>query len=311
MTQFIGRLEDEMGMPLRFGITALEFMDVAGRVVVDGVPNFSRLNVADIVRNVVSDFSVVELTMDIQHIVPGSLTPNTIKQLGELQEETGASYTVHLPFWSVELTTFNEHVRMGGVNSIIEAIELAKPLDPEAYVLHTTGELISELLKSEYGSNLNRLLSTLLAGFSAASLDDIISKTEINPRKLAIENYKFPFDIMRDVIDDLDTSICFDTAHLLTRMSGSETIMDFYAAHKDRITEIHLQDATYTEYEDAVSFDDHIPLGQGIMGSKVLRDFLSELLKDKFNGPIIFELAKDEAIESLDHIRRIIPEVFD
>ena len=296
-------------MPLRFGITALEFLEVAQQVVVDGIPDFSRLDVADIVREAVPEFSVLELTMDVKHIVPGSLTPDTIKRLVELKEETSHSYTVHLPLWSIELATFNEHVRIGGVESTIEAIELAKPLDPEAYVLHMTGELAADLSNSGYGSDLVRLISTLLAGFAAASVDDIVTKTEINPRKLAIENYKFPFDIMRDVIDDLDTSICFDTAHLLTRMSGTESIMDFYSAHKDRITEIHLQDATYTEYEGAVAFDDHIPLGRGIMGDTVLRDFLLELVKDNFDGPIIFELTKDEARESLDLIRNLVPEV--
>jgi len=298
-------------MPLRFGITALEFLDVARRVVIDGVPDFSRLNVVDIVRDAMSEFSVIELTMDVQHIVPGSVTPDTIKQLIELQEETSLSYTVHLPLWSIELATFNEHVRMGGVNSTIEAIELAKPLNPEAYVLHMTGELAAEFSKSEYSTSLVRLICTLLAGFAAASVDDIVSKTEINPRKLAIENYKFPFDIMRDVIDDLDLSICFDTAHLLTRMSGSEPIMDFYSTHKDRITEIHLQDATYTEYEGAESYDDHIPLGRGIMSEPVLREFLLQLVRDKFDGPIIFELTMDEASESMDLIRKVVPEAFD
>jgi sugar phosphate isomerase/epimerase len=275
-------------LPLRFGITALEFQEVAQQVVVDGVPDFSRLDVVDIVQEAVREFSIIELTMDVKHIIPGSLTPDTIKRLIELKEESSLSYTVHLPLWSIELATFNEHVRMGGVESTIEAIELAKPLDPEAYVLHMTGELAGELSNSGYGSDLVRLISTLLAGFAAASVDEIVTKTEISPRKLAIENYKFPFDVMREVIDDLNLSICFDTAHLLTRMSGTEPIMDFYSAHKDRITEIHLQDATYTEYEGATAFNDHIPL--------------------KFDGPIIFELSKDEARESLDLIRKVVPE---
>ncbi|MFW9842416.1 MAG: hypothetical protein ACFFES_16075, partial [Candidatus Thorarchaeota archaeon] len=61
-------------MPLRFGITALEFYDVARRVIIDGVPNFSRLDVAEIVREAVSDgFSIIELSMDVKHIIPGSL----------------------------------------------------------------------------------------------------------------------------------------------------------------------------------------------------------------------------------------------
>jgi len=299
-------------MPLRFGITALEFLEVAGQVVIDGVPDFSRLDVVELIRGAASDdYSVVELSSDVKHVIPGSLTPESISRLIDLKDELGHAYTVHLPFWSIELATFNEHVRMGGVDSTIEAIELTKPLEPETYVLHTTGDLSSNFSSLNFDSNLVRLISTLLAGYAAASVEDIISRTEINPRELAIENVEFPFDIMRDVIDDLDTSICFDTAHLLSRMSGNESVMDFYKAHKDRITEVHLQDATYKEYEGTVAREDHIALGKGIMGDNVLRQFLTELVKDKFDGPIIFELTKDEAMESLDLIRNIIPEVFD
>jgi sugar phosphate isomerase/epimerase len=151
----------------------------------------------------------------------------------------------------------------------------------------------------------------LLAGFAATSVEKIVSRTEINPRKLAIENYIFPFEVMRDVIDDQNTSICFDTAHLLCQMSGTESIMDFYQAHKDRITEIHLQDGNFTKCGNVVDYDDHIPLGTGLRGDSVLREFLLELVKDNFKGPLIFELTNDEASESLNHIRKIVPEVFD
>ena len=116
---------------------------------------------------------------------------------------------------------------------------------------------------------------------------------------------------MRDVIDSLDTNICFDTAHLLCRFSGSESIMDFYNTHRDRISEIHLLDATYTEYNGVAAHDDHVTLGHGIMGDSVLREFLLQLQRDKFSGPLIFELSKDEAAESLEHIKSVVPEVFD
>ena len=299
-------------MPLRFGITALEFLEVAGQVIVDGVPDFSRLNVVDLIRDAVSDeCSVIELSLDVKHVIPGSLTSDTINRLSELKDDLGYSYTIHLPFWSIELATFNEHVRMGSVDSIIDAIELTKPLEPEAYVLHASGDMAAVFSNLNYESNLVRLISTLLAGFAAASVEDIVSRTEINPREIAIENVDFPFDVLRDVIDDLDTSICFDTAHLLARMSGTESVMEFYNAHKDRITEVHLQDATYTEYEGAVAREDHIALGQGIMGDKVLRQFLTELIKDKFMGPIIFELTKDETSASLEHIRKVVPEALE
>jgi len=297
-------------MPLRFGITALEFVEVAGQVIIDGVPDFSRLDTVELIRGAVSDgYTVVELSLDVKHIIPGSLTSETINQLIDLKDELGHTYTVHIPFWSIELATFNEHVRMGSVDSIIDAIELTKPLEPEAYVLHASGDLAAVFSNLNYDSNLVQLISTLLAGFAAASVEDIVSRTEINPRELAIENVDFPFTVLRDVIDDLDTSICFDTAHLLARMSGNESIMDFYGTHKDRITEVHLQDATYNEYDGAVAREDHVTLGKGLMDDSVLREFLLELAKDRFGGPVIFELTKDETRESLDYIRKVVPEV--
>ncbi len=296
-------------MSLRFGTTALEFLEVAQKVVVDSVPDFSRLNVADVVREAMLDsYSVIEITMDAKYIVPGSITPESINQLLDLKEELGHSYTVHLPFWSLELATFNEHVRKGSVDSIIEAIELAKPLQPEVYVLHASGDMAAYFSNQNYDSNLIRLIRQLLAGFAAASVEDIVSRTEINPRELAIENVDFPYYILRELIDDFDTSICFDTAHLLAQMSGTESMMDFYATHKDRIAEIHLQDAA-KEGDDTVVNEDHVALGRGIMGAKLLREFLLELVKDNFDRPIIFELSMDEARESLDFIRKVVPEL--
>jgi sugar phosphate isomerase/epimerase len=298
-------------MPLRFGITALEFRDVAGRVIVDGVPDFSRLDVANVVRDAMSDdYSVIEISMDAKHIVPGSITPDSINGLVKLKEELGHSYTVHLPFWSIELATFNEHIRTGSVDSIIEAIELAKPLEPEAYVLHSSGDLAAGFSNMKYDSNLVRLVCMFLAGFAASSIEDIVSRTEINPRELAIENVDFTFTVLREVVDDLDTSICFDTAHLLAEMSGTESVMEFYGTHKDRICEIHLQDAANDDDETVVQ-EDHVALGQGKMGDKVLREFLLQLIRDKFDGPIIFELTMDEARESLGQIKKVVPEALE
>ncbi|MGD9394877.1 MAG: cobamide remodeling phosphodiesterase CbiR [Candidatus Thorarchaeota archaeon] len=298
-------------MSLRFGITALEFRDVAGRVIVDGVPDFTRLDVADVVRDAMSDkYSVIEITMDTKHIVPGSIKPESIDKLVKIKEELGHSYTAHLPFWSIELATFNEQVRMGSVDSIIEAIELAKPLEPEAYVLHASGDLAAGFSRMKYNPRLMQLVCTFLAGFTAASVEDIVSRTEINPRELAIENVDFPFTILREVVDDLDAGICFDTAHLLAEMSGTESVMEFYETHKDRIIEIHLQDAAKDDDETAVQ-EDHVALGRGKMGDEVLRDFFLELIKDKFDGPIIFELTMDEARESLGHIKKVVPEALD
>jgi sugar phosphate isomerase/epimerase len=296
-------------MPLRFGLSIPEFQDTSRQIIVDCIPDFSRFNVIDVIRNAVCEgYSVVELAMDAKHIIPSSLSSETISRLVDLKDELGHSYTTHLPFWSVELASFNEHVRNGSIESTIDAIELAKPLEPEAYVLHITGDLAAQFSNLSYSNDPPRMIANLLLGFAAASVEEILCRTELNPRKIAVENVMFPFATTRDLIDDLDLSICFDTAHLLSRMSGTESVMDFYRTHSNRITEIHLQDATYKEYEGAVAREDHIALGRGIMSNSVLREFLLELVRDNFGGPLIFELTKDEAKESLNLIKRVVPE---
>lgn len=297
-------------MPLRFGIEALEFQSTADQIIIDGVPDFSRFNIENGIRSAVLEgYSILELGMDAKYMIPGAVTPESFNRLLELQTELGHSYTVHLPFWSVELATFNEPVREGSIKSIVDCIKSAEVLQPETYVLHATGALAAEFSALRFSNRLVYLICTLLAGFSMKSIEDIIAQTEIDPRRLAIENCVFPFAIMRDMIDDLGTSVCFDTAHLITRMSGTESVMEFYRAHKDRIIEIHLQDGTYSEYRGVVSREDHLALGRGIMGDDVLREFLMELVKDKFAGPIIFELSQTDANESLAKIRDVVPEV--
>ena len=299
-------------MPLRFGIEALEFQSTAAQIIVDGVPDFSRFNIENGIRSAVLEgFSILELGMDAKYMIPGAVTPESFNRLLELRAELGHSYTVHLPFWSVELATFNESVREGSIKSVVNCIKSAEVLQPETYVLHATGALAAEFSALRFSNRLVYLICTLLAGFSMKSIEDILAQTEIDPRRLAIENCVFPFAIMQDMIDDLDTSICFDTAHLITHMSGTESVMEFYRVHKDRILEIHLQDGTYSEYRGVVSREDHIALGRGMMGDDVLREFLMELVKDKFAGPIIFELSQADANESLTKIRDVVPEVLE
>lgn len=295
-------------MSLRFGITALDFQSTAQQILVDGIPDFSRLNIIDTIRDVAAEgYSVLELSLDAKYILDSFFTPTSIDQLLVLKDELGLSYTVHLPFWSIELATFNEPVRQGSIKSLIECIKLVEPLVPESYVLHATGCLAAEFSDMPYSKKMVRLICSLLSGFSMQSIEDIITETEIKSRSLAIENCLFPFDITRELIDDLDTSICFDTAHLITRMSGYESVMDFYRDHKDRIIEIHLQDGVYHEYNGTMAREDHLPLGRGIMGDAVLMEFLMHLVKDQFRGPIIFELTKDEARESLEYIKKVVP----
>jgi sugar phosphate isomerase/epimerase len=144
-----------------------------------------------------------------------------------------------------------------------------------------------------------------MASCAAKSIEEILARTEINPRKVAIENVEFPFEVTRDLVDQYNTSICFDTGHLLTRYSGDESVLEFYKRHRDRIVEIHLHDGSYEKIGDNVVHRDHMALGRGAMP---VREFLKELVKDRFNRPVVFELTAAEAKESLEKIRAVVPE---
>ncbi|MHA1216718.1 MAG: cobamide remodeling phosphodiesterase CbiR [Candidatus Thorarchaeota archaeon] len=292
---------------MRFGIVPLEFKPAAERIIVDGVPDFSRFNIIDAVRDAakMQHIQVIEVTMDVEHVIPNALTPEVISQLVDLKDELGISYTAHLPLWSLELASFNEFVRQASVESIVSSIRLAEPLEPEAYVLHATGALAAEFSRLDMPVNMVMLICNLMSAIAARSLEDIITRSEINPRLLAVENVEFPFSLTRELVDEYDTSICFDTGHLLTRYSGDEPVVEFYRRHRDRIVELHLHDGSYAERDGAVIHRDHIALGEGEMP---VREFLMELVRDSFNGPVVFELTATQAKQSLNLIETQVPE---
>jgi sugar phosphate isomerase/epimerase len=291
---------------VRFGVVAVEFIPAAERIVAGGTPDFSRINLVEIVREVmeIEHIQVVELPLEIEHLVPGSLTPEVISGLAELKDELGHSYTAHLPFWSIETSSFNDYIRSGSVDSIVHSIKLAEELEPEAHVLHPTGALAAEYARQGFSESMNLLVQGYMTSFAMRSVEEIISKSEVDPRRLAIENIEFPFEFARDIVDEFDTSICFDTGHLLTKQCGDERLSEFYKKHRDRITEIHLNDGV-AEKKEAGGYQDHLVLGQGDMP---VREFLLELVNDKFGGPLIIEMTTKEAIESLNTIRDVVPE---
>jgi sugar phosphate isomerase/epimerase len=190
----------------------------------------------------------------------------------------------------------------------VNAIELAEPLNPETLVLHVTGSLGAEFSRLNFPQKSIDMICMSMTSYAAASLEEIITRSEIDTKRLALENVEFPFSYTRELADEYDTGICFDTGHLMAKYSGDESLREFYEAHKDRIIELHLQDGFYGVKDGTIVKDDHIPIGKGEMP---VREFMIELVKDKFKGPVVFELTAEEAAESKQHLREVVPEVFD
>ncbi len=295
---------------MRFGIHAfqLDALIPPGRAPQEVMAHITGFEHADLVRPLVEKgFNPIELSGDLNLFLPQSYSPSAIEKLVELKSETGVTYTLHLPLWSVETSTPQTPVRKGSVQAVIDCIQVTKPLDPEVYVLHATGALAAEFYRMKIPEVAKSLTLRQFQGAAAESLSTIIAETGILSRRLAIETIEFPFEMTLELAQDLDLSMCLDTGHVLVGFSGPIEIFDALEQCLPRLAEIHLHDGPWQGPENKIGYGkDHQALG---MGDLDVGRFLDRLVEVNFTGPVIFELSLQQALESLDVICSIRPEL--
>lgn len=246
-------------------------------------------------------FNPIELGGDLAMFMPQTFAPPAIEKLAALKQELGISYTVHLPLWSVEPSTPQVPVRQGSVRALVDIIRATQPLDPESYVLHAYGALAAEFFRMGLPARGKGLLLTLFQNYARSSLKAILEETGIASRKLAVETIEFPFDLTMALAEEFNTSICFDTGHVLSGFPGS---VDFFQALErvlPRLGQVHLHDSPLQQDQAKLVYGkDHQALGKGDLE---LARFLDRLSQSNFQGPVIFELTVPEALQSLNVIR--------
>ena len=290
---------------VRFGIQPLQFADVMSLITGERLVDFSKFDFPQICMAAVKGgFHFLELTLDMGYVLLGSLDEEVMEKLVEMKKEEEITYSVHLPLWSIEPSSPNEYIRKASVESLIHSIDVAEILEPECYVLHSTGALAAEFTRLDLPKHYRELVGRYILSHTAKSMEEILSKTGIPPCRLALENVEFPFKLTRETVDQYDLSICFDTGHLLAGYSGEYSVMGFLKKHWDRIVEIHLHDGFHREENGRVVKRDHLPIGSGDLP---VSEFMGCLDKKGFKGPVVFELGFDEAKHSLEVIREQCP----
>jgi sugar phosphate isomerase/epimerase len=293
---------------MRFGIETLqkERMIPPGMSAPEVMAYIATLDHAQLAREFFGHgFNPVELSGDMVLFLPHSFSPETIQRLAALKAETGLSYTVHLPLWSVEPSTPLAPVREGSVRALIEAVQATAPLEPEVYVLHATGALAAEFYRMDLPDLARALILRQFQSGARQSIEVLLSETGIAGRRLAIETIEFPFDLTLGLAEDLDLSICLDTGHVLVGFSGPVDLFDVLEQSLPRLAEIHLHDGPWQGPEQVIGYgQDHRPLGSGDLDVGRLFDRLAQA---GFDGPLIFELSVEEALASLDVIRSLRP----
>ena len=286
-------------MPLKFGNRPFDFSDFF-KLILNGKIDISNLNYIDVMRNSIDvGFKHIEITGDLPYVLPGILSPEEIEQMVEIKKKEKITFSVHFPLWGMEPAVFNEHIRDASIAAFVDCIELTKPLDPICWVMHPTGTLTVEFLNMNLPDFAKELIVGQFCSYVEESIGKLLEKTDISPKKIAVENIEFPFDTMEPIIEEFGLSICFDTGHLLAGYSGDIGILDFVDRYIDRIVELHLHDGAFPRI-------DHKQLGKHDLP---VRDLLLKLLENKFNGPLVYELTLEEALESMEYIKEYVPEI--
>ena len=147
------------------------------------------------------------------------------------------------------------------------------------------------------------LILQLFQNNARDSIKTILAETGIPSRKLAVETIEFPLEMMLALVNELNTSICFDTGHVLAGFSGPVDFFDALEKCLPRIAQIHLHDSPSLERTGQIGYGkDHQALGQGDLD---VSRFLNRLKIANFAGPLIFELTVAEALASMGMINAI------
>ncbi|MHA1323437.1 MAG: cobamide remodeling phosphodiesterase CbiR [Candidatus Helarchaeota archaeon] len=242
----------------------------------------------------------IELSMDLEYVLPGALSRRIIKKLKHIQEKMDISYSIHLPIWSIELASPNAVIRDASIRCAIDSIKRTSILNPLAYVIHLTGGLAAEFSKVSLDSKIQATIFRIMNGFAAISIEKILKETGIAPGLIAVENVEFPFSITRQLIDKYNLSVCLDFGHQICGYSGKETVFELWELHKDKTIELHLNDGIIMA--NGIP-NDHIAIGDGSFPL----DLIDLIIQDGFQGPAVFELPFAAAQKSLQRIRAQYP----
>ncbi len=298
---------------MRFGIEQMQpsllMRHVRGAMATSEQVNMTSLDVdvAAQVQYLASlGFQVIELNPDLAIFFPRCYNLPTIERLAELKKHREIQYTVHLPLWSLEPSTPVQMVRQGSVDTLVDAVLRLAPLEPEVYVLHATGPLAAEFARMEAVESMRPLVLSVFAAQAQRSIAELLERTGLPSRHLAIETVEFPFDLTLQLAEALDLSLCLDTGHILAGYTTGISLLEALHEMLPRLAEIHLHDGYRRELPGGmVKIADHLPLGAGELP---LDSFLDEVDGSGFSGPIIFELSVEEAQASLEAIRALRPE---
>lgn len=294
---------------MRFGIQPVSVDSVIGQIKDSrNITNSLKLNFTKIVLDAVKrGYRHIEISLDMHYVLPEGFQKKDIENLLKIKEEHNITYSVHLPLWSIELSSPNRYIRKGSTDCLINAVKIVEPLDPEVYVLHATGALAAEFSRIEIPEQYKKIVMNIFTDNGVSAINRMIKETNLDPNKLALETIEFPLENTLDQIKKVKgAKLCIDTGHVLAKYPGDYDLFELTKKYIDITSEFHLHDGyNFPNRIKGKKIEDHIALGEGQLPIK----FLKLLYEKNFRGPIVFELNFDQAKKSLEFIKKHVPEI--
>jgi sugar phosphate isomerase/epimerase len=156
-------------------------------------------------------------------------TDEDVRILQEIAEGNDLTYSIHFPLDTV--LGAEEPLRSQSVEKHIEIINTTLPLAPSAYIVHFNSDD-----KAHQAGTPSDDMARWLAN-NRKSMEEILAAVNVPSKEFCVETLSFPLDLVDDIIEDLNLSVCLDIGHLIVNGYSVEEHLDRYL---DKTKSIHL-----------------------------------------------------------------------
>lgn len=246
-----------MQLPFRLGTTSYIYPD-------RWLPNVQRL------AGRVKDIEILFFDLDDAEAQPGR---DEIQGLYRLKRDFNLTYSLHTPL-GASLASEDERLRQESVEKVWRAVELSKPFEPEAYVVHVyCGDREHDRRPADVFSWRSR---------ACRSLKELLNRG-MKPQDLCIETLDYPFRLIEPVVDKLGLSVAVDVGHLYRDGSSDQVLLD--NLFRTRIIQWHGVDPSDRDHRSLAYY----PRDRAI--------WLLNTLRESYRGVLTLEVFREQDFE--------------
>jgi len=250
-------------------------------------------------------FEQVEILSDtLRYTMAEADREKSFSRLADYRREDDISFSLHLPFWWIDIANPDKKVRKAAVQTIRRSIEIAEPAEPEQLVLHVFHNIEEKAEELVSDSSVRQDLHKCILEAASKSIAGITADFK-RSRRFCLENL---VDSNPDRLLELsrrhDTSLTYDVGHEFIR---NKNIKNYFQQNHKRIASLHIHNIKAGERlpnrSKAFQMQDHRPLERGLIDYEEFSAFLSE---QNFSGSLITEVTGfEQASASAEYLQKL------